>query len=153
MVTVVALVCLAGGVIALGAARLSVFDREGTPVGKNGLEGKAPPSETVAKPGVGGGLGVTSATPRPGRPGHLHRIPHHQQLRGYQPQHLGDVFPRRGPPLAISDVSILEGNNGATAFVFTVRLSASSSQAVSVNYATADGSATAGSDTRPHPAR
>src|SRR5262249_19615132 len=50
------------------------------------------------------------------------------------------------PPLAISSVSIREGNTGTTAFVFTVSLSAPSNQAVSVNYATADGSAVAGSD-------
>jgi large repetitive protein len=49
-------------------------------------------------------------------------------------------------PLAVSDVSTLEGNAGTTAFVFTVRLWAPSNQAVSVNYATADGTATAGSD-------
>src|SRR3954447_6667012 len=50
------------------------------------------------------------------------------------------------PPLAISDVSVLEGNNDTTAFVFTVSLSAPTSQAVSVHYATADGTAAAGSD-------
>jgi Calx-beta domain len=50
------------------------------------------------------------------------------------------------PPLAISNGSTLEGNTGTTAFVFTVRLSAASNQAVSVNYATADDTATAGSD-------
>jgi hypothetical protein len=50
------------------------------------------------------------------------------------------------PALAISDVSTSEGNTGTTAFVFTVRLTATSNQAVTVNYATADGSATAGSD-------
>jgi hypothetical protein len=50
------------------------------------------------------------------------------------------------PPLAITDVSRLEGNSDTTAFVFTVRLSAPSNQTVSVNYATADGTATAGSD-------
>jgi chitinase len=50
------------------------------------------------------------------------------------------------PALAISDVSTLEGNTGTTAFVFTVSLSAPSNQAVTVNYATADGSAAAGSD-------
>jgi chitinase len=49
-------------------------------------------------------------------------------------------------PLAISDVSILEGSTGATAFVFTVRLSAPSSEAVSVNYTTANASATDGND-------
>jgi hypothetical protein len=50
------------------------------------------------------------------------------------------------PSLAISEVSSLEGNSDTTAFVFTVSLSAPSDQTVSVNYATADGSATAGSD-------
>jgi hypothetical protein len=50
------------------------------------------------------------------------------------------------PALAISDVSTTEGSTGTTAFVFTVRLVAPSNQAVSVNYATADGSAAAGSD-------
>jgi hypothetical protein len=50
------------------------------------------------------------------------------------------------PVLAISDVSILEGNSGTTAFVFTVNLSAPSGQPVTVNYATADGSATSGND-------
>jgi hypothetical protein len=49
-------------------------------------------------------------------------------------------------PLTISDVTTVEGNTGTTAFVFTVSLSAPSNQVVSVNYATADGSATAGID-------
>jgi hypothetical protein len=50
------------------------------------------------------------------------------------------------PQLAISGVTTAEGNTGTTAFLFTVRLSAPSNQAVTVNYATADGSAEAGSD-------
>jgi len=40
----------------------------------------------------------------------------------------------------------LEGNSGTTPFVFTVTLSAASASTVTVNYATADGTATAGSD-------
>jgi hypothetical protein len=47
------------------------------------------------------------------------------------------------PAVSISDVSLSEGNVGATAAVFTVRLSAASTQTVSVHYTTADGSATA----------
>jgi hypothetical protein len=39
-----------------------------------------------------------------------------------------------------------EGNSGTTAFNFTVSLSAASSQTVSVNFATANGTATAGED-------
>ncbi|UBF23864.1 hypothetical protein K9N68_19135 [Kovacikia minuta CCNUW1] len=50
------------------------------------------------------------------------------------------------PTLAINDVSLTEGNSGTTNAVFTVSLSAASGQAVRVNYATANGSATAGSD-------
>jgi hypothetical protein len=50
------------------------------------------------------------------------------------------------PSLSISDVSQAEGNMGTTNFVFTVTLSAASGQVVTVDYATADGTATAGSD-------
>ncbi|MFO0800037.1 MAG: Calx-beta domain-containing protein [Gemmataceae bacterium] len=50
------------------------------------------------------------------------------------------------PSLSISGVTQAEGDSGATAFVFTVTLSAASGRVVSVNYATADGTATAGGD-------
>jgi len=50
------------------------------------------------------------------------------------------------PSLSIDDVSVNEGNSGTTTATFTVSLSAASGQTVSVNYATADGTATAGSD-------
>lgn len=50
------------------------------------------------------------------------------------------------PALSIDDVSVSEGNSGTTTLTFTVSLSAPSAQTVTVNYATADGSATAGSD-------
>lgn len=50
------------------------------------------------------------------------------------------------PALWINDVQLVEGNRGITYFVFTVTLSAPMDQQVSVNYATADGTATAGSD-------
>src|SRR5262245_50319814 len=46
------------------------------------------------------------------------------------------------PTLSINDVSVTEGNDGTTSAVFTVTLSRASSQTVTVNYATADGSAT-----------
>jgi subtilisin-like proprotein convertase family protein len=46
------------------------------------------------------------------------------------------------PTLLIDSVALAEGNGGATAFTFTVSLSAVSGQAVTVNYATADGTAT-----------
>ena len=48
--------------------------------------------------------------------------------------------------MSINDVSVAEGNTGTKSAVFTVTLSGSSSQTVTVNYATANGTATAGSD-------
>jgi methionine-rich copper-binding protein CopC len=53
------------------------------------------------------------------------------------------------PSLSISDPSGLEGNFGTSLFTFTVTLSAVSQQQVKVNFATADGSASAGSDYQP----
>jgi len=50
------------------------------------------------------------------------------------------------PSLSINDVSLTEGNGGTKNFVFTVTLSAASAQTVTVSYATANGTATAGSD-------
>ncbi|EGD09904.1 putative Ig domain-containing protein,Calx-beta domain-containing protein [Xanthomonas vesicatoria ATCC 35937] len=50
------------------------------------------------------------------------------------------------PALSIDDVSVIEGNSGTTTATFTVSLSTASGQTVTVNYATADGTATAGSD-------
>ncbi len=50
------------------------------------------------------------------------------------------------PALSIDDISVNEGNSGTTTATFTVSLSAASGQTVTVNYATADGTATAGSD-------
>jgi hypothetical protein len=50
------------------------------------------------------------------------------------------------PSLSISDPSVAEGNAGTANLTFTVTLSAASGKAVSVDYATADGTATAGSD-------
>jgi glucose/arabinose dehydrogenase len=48
--------------------------------------------------------------------------------------------------ISINDVSISEGNSGTTTASFTVSLSNASSQTVTVNYATADNTAHAGSD-------
>jgi hypothetical protein len=50
------------------------------------------------------------------------------------------------PTLGITDVSVAEGNAGSSTATFTVTLSAAAAGAVTVNYATANGSATAGSD-------
>ncbi|EDX75702.1 Glycosyl hydrolase family 9 [Coleofasciculus chthonoplastes PCC 7420] len=50
------------------------------------------------------------------------------------------------PTLSINDVSITEGNSGTKNATFTVNLSDASTQSVSVNYATANDTAIAGSD-------
>jgi ribosomal protein L35AE/L33A len=50
------------------------------------------------------------------------------------------------PTIAIADVSVAEGDSGTTNAAFNVSLSAASGFAVTVNYSTADGTATAGSD-------
>ncbi|HEX8738222.1 MAG TPA: Calx-beta domain-containing protein, partial [Pyrinomonadaceae bacterium] len=55
------------------------------------------------------------------------------------------------PTLSINDVSQNEGTGGTTNFVFTVTLSAPSAQAVAVDYATIDGTATAPGDYAPIP--
>jgi Domain of unknown function (DUF4082)/Bacterial Ig-like domain/Calx-beta domain len=50
------------------------------------------------------------------------------------------------PSLSVNNVSVTEGNSGTVNAVFTVTLSAASGLNVTVNYATADGTAAAGSD-------
>jgi len=50
------------------------------------------------------------------------------------------------PAISVGDVTLLEGDSGTTAFAFTVSLSAESNMTVSVDFATSDGTATAGSD-------
>lgn len=50
------------------------------------------------------------------------------------------------PLVTIDDVVVTEGNNGTTNAQLTVRLSEASSQAVTVNYATANGTANASND-------
>ena len=50
------------------------------------------------------------------------------------------------PSLTIADATVAEGNNGTKNVTLTVTLSAASATPVTVSYATADGTATAGSD-------
>ena len=50
------------------------------------------------------------------------------------------------PSLSIDDVTVIEGNSGTTSATFTVTLSAASGQTVTVNHATADGTATQPAD-------
>ena len=50
------------------------------------------------------------------------------------------------PAISVADISFNEGNTGTTTATFALTLSAASGRIVTVNYGTADGSATAGSD-------
>jgi uncharacterized repeat protein (TIGR01451 family) len=50
------------------------------------------------------------------------------------------------PAISIADASLVEGNVGTTNMVFTLTLAAASAQTITVNYATANGGASAGSD-------
>lgn len=50
------------------------------------------------------------------------------------------------PALAIADVALTEGNSGTKSAVFTVKLSAPAKKTVTVNWATANGTALSGSD-------
>jgi hypothetical protein len=54
--------------------------------------------------------------------------------------------PPAPPNLRIDNATVTEGHAGAVSATFTVRLSVAGSEAITVNYATADGTATAGSD-------
>jgi hypothetical protein len=58
----------------------------------------------------------------------------------------GRCLPSGNPAVSISDASVTEGDSGQSALVFHVTLSRASSREVSVNFATAGGSAAAGED-------
>ena len=63
------------------------------------------------------------------------------------PRGVGTIIDDDGEPsLSIGDVTVTEGNSGTVNANFSVSLSAASGQTVSVGYATADGTANAGSD-------
>jgi len=59
---------------------------------------------------------------------------------------VNDDAPAATVSIRISDARVVEGNAGATRIAFSVTLSAPSTQAVSVMYSTANGTATAGRD-------
>ncbi len=50
------------------------------------------------------------------------------------------------PQISISDVSVLEGNSGTTDFIFDVTLSKTNTEVITVDYTTADGTASGGTD-------
>jgi uncharacterized repeat protein (TIGR01451 family) len=63
------------------------------------------------------------------------------------PLGIGTIVDDEGSPtLAISDVTVTEGNSGSTNAMLTVTLAGTTSLTVTVDYATANGTATAGTD-------
>lgn len=61
-------------------------------------------------------------------------------------QGMGTILDDDGPNVAISDTTVTEGDSGTTTARFTVTLDSSSVQTITVDYATGDQSAAAGSD-------
>jgi len=59
---------------------------------------------------------------------------------------VGGGGPAPTPSVSIDDVSVTEGNSGSTNAFFTVSLSQTTASVVTVDFATADGTATAGAD-------
>ena len=59
---------------------------------------------------------------------------------------LGEILNDDGPAISINDITVFENNTGTASAVFNVTLSTPGAQAVTVNFVTADGTATAGTD-------
>lgn len=82
----------------------------------------------------------------------IERFTSEEQAVAYHGEHValndGNWTPPPPPPpsMTISDATVTEGNTGTRAASFTVNLSAAYGQPVTVAYATANGSATAGGD-------
>jgi hypothetical protein len=136
-----------GGIrVAAGTVRLSQSTLSGnTADGGSGGSGFYNGSDGV---GVGGGLNISPAAPPLADLDTFTESHTVNNIADIDPN-ISGPYSLNGtsvPTLVISDVSMLEGNGGTNTFVFTVSLSAATNQAVSVNYATSDGSATAGSD-------
>jgi Calx-beta domain/Bacterial cadherin-like domain len=64
----------------------------------------------------------------------------------FQASATAQILADDGLTVRVDDVVVAEGASGTTTATFTVRLSAAPGQTVTVDYASADGSATAGSD-------
>src|SRR5262249_47123332 len=63
-------------------------------------------------------------------------------------QGVGHILDDEPPPVGVTHGNRKEGNSGTTSVTFTVPLSFASTEPVTVQFATANGSATAGSDYR-----
>ncbi|MCC6179481.1 MAG: hypothetical protein IT305_29580 [Chloroflexi bacterium] len=90
-------------------------------IGDTVVEGNETLTLTLSNPSIGAVLGTATAT--------------------------GTIVDDEGAPtLSVSGGQVEEGDSGTTPLAFTVTLMGTSSQAIAVQYATADGTATAGQD-------
>jgi GH18 family chitinase len=79
-----------------------------------------------------------------GRPGNVTTEPRNLVINGIA---IGSGDPPPVNPIAsLNDVSVLEGNDGASTATFTVVLDTAPAGAVTIDYVTSDGTATAGAD-------
>jgi hypothetical protein len=143
----------AGGGIAVAAGSLeihqsSIFDNaaSGGPGGQGYYLGDYP--EGPPGVGAGGGLSIASAAPPLADLDTFTESDTVNNRADIAPN-IDGPYSLNGtwiPPLFISSLSTVEGNNGTRVITFTVTLAAASNQTITVNYATADGTAAAGSD-------
>jgi hypothetical protein len=137
-----------GGGLYVAGGRLEI--RESTVSGNTAVGGDGGWGDYYGWPGVGVGGGLYLATASPPL-ADLDTFTESHTVNNFADidPNISGPYSLNGtwvPPLVISDVSTVEGNSGTTALTFTVSLAAPIKQPVSVNYATADGSATAGGD-------
>ncbi|HEX9000675.1 MAG TPA: choice-of-anchor Q domain-containing protein, partial [Blastocatellia bacterium] len=117
-----------------------------SPLADNG--GPTPTHALLAgSPALDKGLSSSSATDQRGltRPVDLPGLP---AAAGGDSADIGAFEAQTLPPIGvfINDVTVAEGNAGTSTATFNVTLSAASAQTVTVQFATANGTATAGSD-------
>lgn len=133
----------AGGGVCVAGGRLEV--RESTVSGNTAEGGTGGYGSFYGFPGASAGGGLDTAPVEPPVT-YLDSVTVANTVHNTPDDIAGPYVLDGRPPLTVGDVTAAEGNGGTTAFVFTVRLSVATGRPVTVNYATADGTATAGSD-------
>jgi hypothetical protein len=119
----------------------------------SGLQNNGGPTKTIAlqqtSPAVDKGKAFGATTDQRGEP-RPHDFANVSNATGGDGSDIGafelQTSVLQTPVLAIDDVTVIEGNSGTSNTTFTVSLSEASAQTVTVSYATAEGTATAGAD-------
>src|SRR4029079_4297169 len=128
---------VAAGKLEVGGSTLSGNAARGGDAGYGDVPGYAGWAQ-------GGGLYIVSATP-PLADLDTYTVSNTvNNTADHDPNISGPYYLNGMPLLAISDVRTWEGNTGALAVTFSVSLSAASNQTITVNYATANDTATVG---------